>query len=267
MHWLSFCLIKGQSTLNKDMDAWNFLSESGPGNRKWKEKGKTYSLMTGALIWALWVSIHPGAQEQCRTNIWGIKVDMCLLTTPASPWLRGLYAPWCLPGLLCAEGSYSKESLGDAESRGGWGWDCWPSCSKFRGRLRVPVGTGKDFYMHVSVFFLPGLGERWAPAWLPQCLVYEQVQNTPPQTHCFGMLVILWGRHLRNSSCRRGPLPTWKQVMKFPLRKALTQHQEERTVLSPEMGVRLNGAGQINPLKCCSPPISFPVHFHHFAII
>lgn len=30
-----------------------------------------------------------------------------------------------------------------------------------RGRLRVPVGTGKDFYMHVEWDALaPGLGER-----------------------------------------------------------------------------------------------------------
>ena len=85
-------------------------------------------------------------------------------------------------------------------------------------------------------------------------LCRKRFRTCHPQTHCFGVLVILWGRHLRNSSCRRGPwLPPshLKAGLKFPLRRALTQQQEERTVLSPEMGGRI-GMGldrQTNPLR------------------
>lgn len=73
-------------------------------------------------------------------------------------------------------------------------------------------------------------------------LCRKRFRTCHPQTHCFGVLVILWGRYLRNSSCRRGPcLPPshLKAGLKFPLRTALTQQQEERTVLSPEMGGRV----------------------------
>ena len=133
------------------MDAWN-LSESGPGNREVKgERENVFTDDWGADL-GTWVSVHPGffpgnhVEPTFGGEKWtGLPANSCLTL------VDGSLCSWHFQAALCRRGSHSKESLGrDAESRGGWGWDHWPSCSKFRGRLRVPVGTGKDFYTRVE---------------------------------------------------------------------------------------------------------------------